>query len=159
MPKSLHLSCGSELTRQGISLPLDRYSYGRRLLGLQFRASLTLTPLLNLPAPGRCHPYTSPYGFAELCFAKQSLGPIHCGFPLRKHPFSRSYGVILPSSLTRVLSHTLGFSPRLPVSVCGTGTFISLEAFLGSGESKTSLHKELPHHSSATISGFAYLSA
>jgi hypothetical protein len=28
----------------------------------------------------------------------------------------------LPSSLTRVLSLTLGFSPRLPVSVCGTGT-------------------------------------
>lgn len=40
----------------------------------------------------------------------------------KKHPFSRSYGVILPSSLTRVLSLTLGFSPRLPVSVCGTGT-------------------------------------
>ena len=42
--------------------------------------------------------------------------------PLTEHPFSRSYGVILPSSLTRVLSITLGFSPRLPVSVCGTGT-------------------------------------
>jgi hypothetical protein len=28
----------------------------------------------------------------------------------------------LPSSLTRVLSRALGFSPRLPVSVCGTGT-------------------------------------
>jgi hypothetical protein len=41
---------------------------------------------------------------------------------LNEHPFSRSYGVILPSSLTRVLSLTLGFSPRLPVSVCGTGT-------------------------------------
>ena len=41
---------------------------------------------------------------------------------LQEHPFSRSYGVILPSSLTRVLSLTLGFSPRLPVSVCGTGT-------------------------------------
>ena len=41
---------------------------------------------------------------------------------LTEHPFSRSYGVILPSSLTRVLSITLGFSPRLPVSVCGTGT-------------------------------------
>ena len=27
----------------------------------------------------------------------------------------------MPSSLTRVLSLTLGFSPRLPVSVCGTG--------------------------------------
>src|SRR5699024_12175595 len=32
-----------------------------------------------------------------------------------------SYGVILPSSLTRVRSLTLGCSPRLPVSVCGTG--------------------------------------
>ncbi len=39
-----------------------------------------------------------------------------------RHPFSLSYGVILPSSLTRVLSRALGFSPRLPVSVCGTGT-------------------------------------
>ncbi len=43
-------------------------------------------------------------------------------YTLPEHPFSRSYGVILPSSLTRVLSITLGFSPRLPVSVCGTGT-------------------------------------
>ena len=39
-----------------------------------------------------------------------------------RHPFSRSYGVILPSSLTIVRSLTLGFSPHLPVSVCGTGT-------------------------------------
>src|SRR5699024_867013 len=39
-----------------------------------------------------------------------------------KHPFSRSYGVILPSSLTRVLPLTLVFSTGLPVSVCGTGT-------------------------------------
>src|SRR5699024_11836884 len=44
--------------------------------------------------------------------ANQSLG---------YHPFFRSYGVILPSSLTRVLSLTLVFSTRLPVSVCGTG--------------------------------------
>src|SRR5699024_11620526 len=46
-------------------------------------------------------------------------------FPTRRSsdlPFSRSYGVILPSSLTRVVPLTLGFSPRLPVSVCGTGT-------------------------------------
>ena len=35
--------------------------------------------------------------------------------------FSRSYGCILPSSLTRVFPRTLGFSPRLPVSVYGTG--------------------------------------
>ena len=33
------------------------------------------------------------------------------------HPLSRSYGVILPSSFTRVLSSALGFSPRLPVLV------------------------------------------
>ena len=39
----------------------------------------------------------------------------------RRHSFSRSYGVVLPSSLTGVLSRALGFSPRLPVSVCGTG--------------------------------------
>ena len=37
------------------------------------------------------------------------------------HPFSRSYGVILPSSLTKVLPRVLEFSSRLPVSVCGTG--------------------------------------
>ena len=36
-------------------------------------------------------------------------------------PLSRSYGYILPSSLTRVLPRTLGFSPRIPVSVYGTG--------------------------------------
>ena len=47
------------------------------------------------------------------------------------HPFSRSYGVILPSSLTRVLSNTLGYSPRLPVSVCGTVhyNFITLRSY------------------------------
>ena len=36
------------------------------------------------------------------------------------HTFSRSYGAILPSSFTRVLSSALGFSPRPPVSVWGT---------------------------------------
>ena len=45
------------------------------------------------------------------------------------HPFSRSYGVILPSSLTIILSLTLGFSPHLPVSVCGTGTFTLTSGF------------------------------
>ena len=38
------------------------------------------------------------------------------------HPFSRTYGINLPSSLTTLLPLALGFSPRLPVSVCGTGT-------------------------------------
>ena len=40
---------------------------------------------------------------------------------LPRLPLSRSYGYILPSSLTRVLPRTLGFSPRIPVSVYGTG--------------------------------------
>ena len=45
--------CGDRYAiRAGRNLP-DRYSYGRRLLGLQFGASLALTPPFNLPAPGR----------------------------------------------------------------------------------------------------------
>ena len=40
----------------------------------------------------------------------------------RWHPFSRSYGVNLPSSLTTLLPMALGSSPHLPVSVCGTGS-------------------------------------
>ena len=68
--------------------------------------------------------------FAATCvFAKQSLGPILCGPPALGSawdphpgglPFSRSYGDILPSSFSTDHSSTLGFSPRLPVSVCGT---------------------------------------
>ena len=41
-----------------------------------------------------------------------------------QYPFSRSYGVILPSSLTKILPRVLGYSPRLPVSVCGTGNIL-----------------------------------
>ena len=40
---------------------------------------------------------------------------------LRGHPFSRSYGAILPSSLERVISRPLVYSTHLPVSVSGTG--------------------------------------
>ena len=47
------------------------------------------------------------------------------------HPFSRSYGVILPSSLTILLPPALGFSPHPPVSVYGTGTYKTIAAFLG----------------------------
>ena len=58
---------------------------------------------------------------------------------LRWHPFSRTYGVILPSSLTEVLPRVLEFSSCLPVSVCGTGIIRLIVAFLGSVESITSL--------------------
>ena len=49
-----------------------------------------------------------------------------------RHPFSRSYRVILPSSLTMLLPPALGFSPHPPVSVYGTGTRYTIAAFLGS---------------------------
>ena len=45
-------------------------------------------------------------------------------------PFSRSYGTILPSSLTALLPSALGSSPHLPVSVCGTGALVTIAAFL-----------------------------
>ena len=62
-------------------------------------------------------------------------------------PFSRSYGTILPSSLTMVISNTLGYSPRLPVSVCGTDTCtIRLEGFLGSMDPTTLCLQETRHN-------------
>ena len=48
------------------------------------------------------------------------------------HSFSRSYGVILPSSLTILLPSALGFSPHPPVSVYGTGILQTIAAFLDS---------------------------
>ena len=46
-----------------------RYSYGRRLLGLKFCASLAMTLPLNLPAPGRRQPLYFSFRFCrDLCF-------------------------------------------------------------------------------------------
>ena len=74
--------------------------------------------------------YTSACALAETCvFGKQLLGPLHCGQHCCWLPFSRSYGVILPSSLTRVLPFVLYFSYHLPVSVCGTGTLYLFSRF------------------------------
>ena len=90
---------------------------------------MRLTSPLNLPAPGRRQcVYGALCGLAHTCvFAKQSLGPIicdsrklHCSLHLLEHPFFRSYGIIMPSSLTTFHSFTLGYSPRPPVSVYGT---------------------------------------
>ena len=92
---------------------------------------MRLTSCLNLPAPGRrqCLYVGLENALADTCvFAKQSLGTILCGRPLLplyavtyyRHPLSRSYGVILPSSFSVNHSSTLGCSPRPPVSDCGT---------------------------------------
>ena len=58
----------------------------------------------------------------------------------RRLPLFRSYGVNLPSSLTTLLPLALGFSPHLPVSVCGTGTLVYLMPFLATG------HLRLPYY-------------
>ncbi len=54
-------------------------------------------------------------------FAAAARGSGSVSHHPRRHPFSRSYGVILPSSLTMVLPIALVFSTHPPVSVCGTG--------------------------------------
>ena len=75
----------------------------------------------------------------------------------RRHPFSLSYGVILPSSLTIVLSLALGFSPHLPVSVCGTGTYSLISGFSWQCEIDSFGTIFPPRHTSCfSPSGFAY---
>ncbi len=51
-------------------------------------------------------------------------------FTYQRRTFSRSYGTILPSSFTRVLSSALGFSPCPPVSVWSTVShYLKLRGF------------------------------
>ena len=52
--------------------------------------------------------------------------PKWCG-----HPFFRSYGARLPSSLTRFHSRALVCSTHPPVSVYGTGALVYIKGFLG----------------------------
>ena len=113
---------------------------------------MRLTSPLNLPAPGRRQcVYGALRGLAHTCvFAKQSLGPIRCDqrrlrctlHPLW-HPFFRSYGISMPSSLTTSHSFTLGYSPHPPVSVSGTvAAQLPIELFLP--VDSTRLGTELP---------------
>ena len=112
---------------------------------------MRLTNHLNLPAPGRRQTLyvhltclQSPVfllnsRYRHLSATQSSFGgePLHRAGP----PFFRSYGSRLQSSLTRVLSSALGFSPRPPESVCGTDTSLAPRgAFLGSVGSRTSGH-------------------
>ena len=56
----------------------------------------------------------------------------------------------MPSSLTRVLSFVLGFSPRPPASVCGTGTPTIISAFsCQRGFTCFATYCFAPHHGSA----------
>ena len=134
--------------RAGQNLPDKEFRYLRTVIvtaavyrGLSSQLRLEVLPFpLTFRHRAGVSPYTSSFDLAETCvFAKQSLGTILCGHALTWHPFSRSYGVILPSSLTMLLPLALGFSPHLPVSVCGTGTLTIHTAFLVSVQSPASL--------------------
>ena len=79
--------------------------------------------------------------------------PILCGPLLHGHPFSRSYGAILPSSLAMLPPPALGFSPHPPVSVYGTGTCRAIAAFLGTRSARfaTSFRSTSRHRPQCTV--------
>ena len=73
-------------------------------------------------------------------------------FTLPGRPFSRSYGTILPSSLTRVIPRVLEFSSRLPVSVYGTGADLLTRGFSWQREIRY-FALRAPRHSSTLCAG------
>jgi hypothetical protein len=117
----------------------DRYTIraGRNLPDKEFRYLRTvrvtaavhrgfglalITPPLNLPALGRCQPVYVSLRFLHgpVFLLNSRLGLLIAakpsssreGFHPSWRPFSRSYGAILPSSLTRVLPSALRFLPQ-----------------------------------------------
>ena len=116
--------------RAGRNLPDKEFRYLRTVIVTAavywgFNSSLSAL-LLTFQHRAGVSSYTSPLGFAGTCVSvEQSLGSLFChskqlqlySFHRLESSFFRSYGCILPSSLTRVFSRTLGFSPCLPVSV------------------------------------------
>ena len=120
--------------RAGQNLPDKEFRYLRTVIvtaAVHWGLSSKLRIVKRLPFPltfqhwAGVSSYTSSFDLAETCvFVKQLLGPLLCDLLLHRYPFSRSYGVNLPSSLTMLLPLVLGSSPHLPVSVCGTGTDI-----------------------------------
>ena len=142
--------------RAGRNLPDKEFRYLRTVIvtaavyrgfGSPLRPE-ELTGSLNLPAPGRRQTlYVVLSTSQSPVFLVNSRYPLLSATPASSrskslhqpgHTFSRSYGVNLPSSLTRVLSSALACSAHLPVLVCGTVTrCIPYEAFLGSMGSPT----------------------
>ena len=113
-------------------------SYSRRLPGLRSSASWNKSTN-QLPLPSGTGQASAPIRrFATLrrpvFLINSRLGLVTASSLTSSHPFSRSYGAILPSSLERVISRPLVFSTYLPVSVSGTGSLslTVLRAFLGS---------------------------
>ena len=123
-PSTWSRQCSSRYAiRAGRNLPDKEFRYLRTVIVTAavyrgFGSKLwgyPRTSPLNLPAPGRRQcVYGALCGLAHTCvFAKQSLGPIRCDLEklrcslhLSRHPFFRSYGIIMPSSLTTFHSFT-----------------------------------------------------
>ena len=110
-PKSLRLSCGR-------NLPDKEFRYLRTVIvtaavywGLSSWLRFLTTPL-NLPAPGRRQHIPHLSVLHRPVFLLNSCLGLFSAACSRRHPFSRSYGVILPSSLTILLPPALGFSPH-----------------------------------------------
>jgi len=103
-PRSLHYSCKTAINCQGISLHYDRYSYNRRLprlIGLS---------TIRLVAPDKCQSkyfeLNSLLWPVFLVNIRQGLLSVSYVIKLtliyKKPSLSRSYGVILPSSLSKI---------------------------------------------------------
>jgi hypothetical protein len=100
-----------------------------------------ITRSFNLPAPGRRQSvyFVSSTLHGPVFLVNSRLGlftaatkGFRVNYYLQWRSYSRSYGTIFPSSLTRVRSSALGFSPHPPVSVWGTVTDKTpSEGFLG----------------------------
>ena len=169
-PGTLSRQCPNHYAfRAGQNLPDKEFRYLRTVIvtaAVHWGFGSMLRFLLHFPLTFQhwagVSSYTSSFDFAETCvFVKQLLGPFLCDQSLLWLPFSRSYGVILPSSLTMLLPFVLGSSPHLPVSVCGTGISIQyLQAFLVSVILDTSLLLifTIPFGSSFSSSSIIFLS-
>ena len=79
-------------------------------------------------------------------------------FHTRRHPFSRSYGVMLPNSLTRVIPFALVYSTHLPVSDCGTGALESTFRSFSRQQGLTHFHLKGTLPDLNSICGFSYRS-
>src|SRR5699024_9610281 len=84
------------------------------------------------------------------------LGLFTAAHSASEHPFSRSYGVILPSSFTIVLPHSFGLSPPLTLSVCCTGTYEPTRRISWQCEISNFAIKSLPITAQVSFDGFTY---
>ena len=178
-PSPLLRQCPSRYAfRAGRNLPDKEFRYLRTVIVTAavyrgFSSELS-TPPFNLPALGRRQPLyvrlrvlQRPVFLVNSRLGLDSAAPDSVDRSDRHHPghpFSRSYGVNLPSSLTRVLSIALVSSTYLPVSVCGTGTTASsLRGFSGqfglndSAAPSSSSVPALPHIPGISLRDLGYI--